>query len=339
MTASSRSRVIWTIVAAMAAVGTGLLLRTHERSLYVRRSIPIEGAVIESDADTNKQLPISDVAITVSDGITTATTRSEASGYFKLALKKGLLSGKPVVASFRHPGFSPLDINVEVGRLQVPDKLYVVAMIPLPAKSGAASTSHDVVVSDVRVRYTINSRTESNVGSAVKTFQVINKGNVPCDHHVPCSPDGKWKASSASASLDAGLDNSFANVRASCIAGACPFTKIDSSGFVNGGRTISVSAMDWSETATFLLEAEVFHTAISSNMRELYPVIFGRSLNFTMPPTQEGVSLEADIGDAAMVFPLSPQLRLSWATCTVRTGKESAKTAVYRCELNPGYRF
>jgi hypothetical protein len=189
------------------------------------------------------------------------------------------------------------------------------------------------------VRYTINSRTETNVGSVVKTFQVANKGNVPCDHQSPCSPNGRWKAASESTSLDAGAGNSFGNIRASCIAGPCPFTRIDSSGFVHGGRNIRVSALNWSDTATFLMEAEVFHTAISSNVRELYPVIFGRALNFTLPPTQEGVSFEAEIDGAPMVFPLSPDHQLSWANCAVRTDTEKEQTTVYRCELKPGYRF
>jgi hypothetical protein len=173
----------------------------------------------------------------------------------------------------------------------------------------------------------------------VKTFQVVNKGDVPCDHQSPCSPDGRWKATVTSASLDAGADNVFENIRASCIAGPCPFTRIDSSGFIHGGRNIHVSATDWSDTATFLMEAEVLHTAISSNVRELYPVIFGRTLNFTLPPTEEGVSIQAEINGAPMVFPLGPDPYLSWATCTVRTGAEQEKTAVYRCELKPGYRF
>jgi hypothetical protein len=213
-------------------------------------------------------------------------------------------------------------------------------MVPIPTdKSAARSSRPETVVSNIRVRYTINSRTETNVGSAVKTFQVVNKGDVPCDNQSPCSPDGKWKAASASASLDAGADHAFGNVRASCIAGPCPFTRIDSSGFIQGGRNIRVSALDWSDTATFLLEAEVFQIAISSNLRELYPVKFGRTLNFTLPPTQEGVSLEADVDGSTMVFPLGPNLNLSWATCTVRTGTDKEKTTVYRCELKPDYRF
>jgi hypothetical protein len=330
---------VWTIIAVAAAVLIALLLRAHRlRSISDRQSIPIEGAVIQRDADTNKQLPIADVLITASDDVKSAT-RSDASGYFKLVLKKRLLSGQPIVVSFRHLSYEPLDLNVQTGRLETPNELYVAAMVPIPPKTLTGSSRPQVVVSNIRVRYTINTRTETNVGSAVKTFQVVNQGNVPCKHQSPCSPDGKWKASSASVSLDAGADNAFGNIRASCIAGPCPFTRIDSSGFVHGGRNIRVSALNWSETATFLMEAEVFHTAISSNVRELYPVIFGRTLNFTLPPTQEGVSFEAEIDGSPMVFPLSPGLLLSWATCNVRTGAEEEKTTVYRCELKPAYRF
>jgi hypothetical protein len=86
------------------------------------------------------------------------------------------------------------------------------------------------------------------------------------------------------------------------------------------------------------MEAEVYHTAINSNVRQLYPVIFGRTLNFTLPPTQEGVSLQAEIDGSPMVFPIGPALNLSWATCNVRTDAKE-KTTVYGCELKPGYRF
>ena len=337
----TRKKIVWTIIAVAAAVVIALLLRAHRlRSISERQSIPIEGAVIQRDADTKKDLPIADVLITASDGVQSAT-RSDASGYFKLVLQKRVLSGQPIVVSFRHPFYEPLDLNVQTGRLETPNELYVAAMVPIPPKTvtKTGSSRPQGVVSNIRVRYTINSQTETNVGSAVKTFQVVNTGNVPCDHQSLCSPDGKWKASSASVSMDAGADNAFGNIRASCIAGPCPFTRIDSSGFVHGGRNIRVSALDWSETATFLMEAEVFHTEISSNVRELYPVIFGRTLNFTLPPTQEGVSFEAEIDGSPMVFPLSPELYLSWATCSVRAGRDEEKTTVYRCELKPAYRF
>ena len=315
-------------------------MRAHRlRAITEAQAVPIEGAVIRRDADPNKELPIAGVAITASDGVRSATTESDAAGYFNLVLQKTVLSDRPVTVAFRHPDYEPLDLTVQTGRLAIPKQLYVAAMIPIPEKSVAPSSRPATVVSNIRVRYTINTRTETNVGSAVKTFQVVNKGNVPCNHQYPCSPDGKWKAASDSASLDAGTDNSFGNIRASCIAGPCPFTRIDSNGFIHGGRYIKVSALNWSDTATFLLEAEVFHTAISSEVRELYPVIFGQTLNFTVPPTQEGVSLEADLDGSPMVFPLGPDPELSWATCSVRTGMEEEKTTVYRCELRPGYRF
>jgi hypothetical protein len=333
-------KVIWGVIAVAVVLVISLFLRAHRLSaIRVRQSMPIEGAVIQRDADTKKQVPIADVAITASDGVTSATTRSEASGHFRLVLQKGVLSGAPIAVSFRHPSYEPLDLNVQTGRLETPEKLYVAAMVPIPAQTPSRSSRPETVVTNIRVRYTLNSRTETNVGSAVKIFQVVNTGNVPCNHQAPCSPDGKWKASSASASLDAGGDNTFSNVRASCIAGPCPFTRIDASRLISGSHNISVSVLDWSDTTTFLMEAEVYHTATSSNVRQLYPVIFDRTLNFTLPPTQEGVSLEAEIDGSAMVFPLGPALDLSWATCTVRTDTEKEKTTVYGCELKPGYRF
>ena len=339
-------KVVWTIIAVAAAalIGLFLFLRAHRlRVISERLSVPIEGAVIQREADPNKQLPIADVVITASDGVRSAATQSDASGYFKLVLNKRVLSEQPITVTFRNPRYQPLEITVPTGRLETPSQLHVVAMVPIVPprvqRTTAGSSRPAALVSDIKVRYTLNSRSDSNVGFAVRTFQVVNKGNVPCDHHSPCSPDGKWKATSTTLSLDAGADNSFSNITASCIAGPCPFTRIDSSGFIHGGRKISVTALNWSDTATFLMEAEVYHAAISSEVRELYPVIFGQTLNFTLPPTQEGVSLEADVDGAPMVFPLGPNLSLSWATCTVRTGQEQEKTTVYRCELKPGYRF
>lgn len=338
----TRKRIVWVIVVVVVAAGGVILMMRHVhrlRSIAERQLVPIEGAVVQSDPDPNKQLPIANAVITASDGSATAGTRSEASGYFKLVLHKRVLSDHPVVVTFQHEGYDPLQITVPTGRLATPKQLYVAAMFPVAPRPVTRSTRPDSVVTNIRVRYTINARTETSVGSAVKTFQVVNKGNVPCNRRAPCSPDGKWKASSGSVSLDAGTDNSFDNIRASCIAGPCPFTRIDSNGFIHGGRVIKVSALNWSDTATFLVEAEVYHAAISSNVRELYPVIFGQALNFTMPPTQEGVSLEADLDGTPMVFPLGPNPELSWASCTVRTGTKEEQSTVYRCELKPGFRF
>jgi hypothetical protein len=331
-----KKTIAWVIVAVAAVILVALLLRA-------RRLLPlitIEGAVVENNADTRKERPIADVAISASAGGQSVTTRSEADGHFKLALREiAALSGKPIVLTLRHPNFEPLDLDVRAGGLHFRNELTLARMVPIPSHAVAGARHPESVVSNTRVRYSINSGTQTNIGSAVKTFEVVNQGNVPCDRQSPCSPDGKWKAASGSASLYAGAGNVFNNVRASCIAGPCPFTRISAGEDLQGQRNIQVTALDWSDTATFLVEAEVFHAEILSNVRELYPVIFGQGFNFTLPPTAEGVTLEAEIDGSPMVFPLGPSLDMSWATCTVRTGTEKEKIAVYRCELKPDYRF
>jgi hypothetical protein len=338
MNVRHRTVMLWVIVgAAVAATVTMLALRQHH---WNPGSMTIQGAVIRYDSDTRKQLPISDALVTASDGTASATTESDASGYFKLTLPGVIWPGRTVNLRFQHVDYEPIDLKLHAELGLAGKELYVAAMTPIPQQSGIAPGGQQSVVSNIRVRYTVNSQKEENIGSAVRTFQVANTGNLVCNGQKPCSPDRSWKASAGSLSLDAGPGNEFRNVRASCIAGPCPFTRIDPGGFANGGRNITVSALDWSDTATFLVEAEVFHTAIGSNVRESYPVIFGRALNFTLPPTQEGVSIEAEIDGAPMVFPLGPELYLSWATCTARTNTAAEQTTtVYRCELKPGYRF
>ena len=280
-----KKTLAWILVGVAAVVLVGLLLRA-------RRLLPlisIEGAVVESNDDSRKERPIADVVVTASAGAQSVTTRSEADGHFKLTLKEiTALAGKPITLNFRRANYEPLDVEVQAGGLHFRNEITLAKMIPIPSGSVASSRHPASVVSNARVRYSINSRVDTNVGSAVKTFEVVNKGNVPCEGQPPCSPDGKWKAASASTTLYAGAGNVFNNVRASCIAGPCPFTRISSGEDQQGVRNIQVSALDWSDTATFLVEAEVFHAEIRSNVRELYPVIFGRGFNFTLPPTAEG---------------------------------------------------
>ncbi len=307
------------------------------------RSIIIHGAVIRRDDDPSKEQPIADVIVTASNGTSSVSARSDASGYFQISYPQILWPGRTVNLSFRHPDYMPFDLTLQSGLRLTTRELYVAALSSLPQEipappSGKPSVKPSVV-SNLRVRYTVNSESVNNIGSAANTFQVVNQRNMPCSHQLPCSPDGIWKAKEGSVSLDAGPGTEFRDIRASCIAGPCPFTKIDTSGFAQGGRRITASAIDWADTATFLVEAEVFHDAITSNVREIYPVIFGRTLHFTLPPTQEGVSLEAEIDGTPMVFPLGPELFLSWASCTMRNSPDAEKTAVYRCELKPGYRF
>ncbi len=58
--------------------------------------------------------------------------------------------------------------------------------------------------------------------------------------------------------------------------------KIDSERSSKAGQIITVDARNWSDTATFLIEAEVLHTMPTSAAHEFFPVIFGRELSFTL---------------------------------------------------------
>lgn len=320
----------------VAVVATVLLVRVHH---WRPRSLTIQGAVIRKDEDSRKELPISDAQIIVSDGVTSTSAQSDASGYFKITFPEAVWPGQTLDLTFTHAEYQPLDLKLPTGLRLASSGLYVAAMTPIPQGSGTSTSRPVSFVSNMVVRYTVNSETDQNIGSAVRVFQVINKANVPCSGRAPCSPDGRWKATDGAISLDAGPGSEFRFVRASCIAGPCPFTSIDSAGFVNGGRNITATALDWSDTTTFLLEAEVFRAGMASRVRLLYPVVFGNALHFTLPPTEEGVTIEADINGTPMVFPLGPELYLSWATCTAITNTEREKTTAYRCELKPGYSF
>lgn len=338
MRVKHRKVLLWVIAGiAVAVAATLVVLRMHN---WNPGTMTIQGAVIRSDTDTRKQLPISDALVTATDGEMSATAESDANGYFRVTLPHVVWPGRTVNLSFEHADYETLEMQLHARLRPAGKELYVAAMTPIFQEANLSHGGHESVVTNIRVRYTVNSQTEENIGTAVRTFQVVNEGNVLCNGRAPCSPNGKWKASTGSLPLDAGPGNEFRNVRASCIAGPCPFTKIDLNGNANGERNITVSALDWSDTATFLVEAEVFHTAISSKVRESYPVIFGPALNFTLPPTQEGVSIEADVDGAPMVFPLGPELYLSWATCTAGTNDADKRTTTaYRCELKPGYQF
>ena len=333
----SKKILVWTTVALSAVAIAGLTF------LWIRHWRPhwsiVQGAVIRRDLDPRKQSPIAGVTVTASRGTTRLSAQSDASGYFRIAFPGSVLPGQTVELSFDHPDYQSLDMQVKIEFRSSLRRLVIASMAPNVPQIASESGQPMLVVSNIRIRYTVNSQNEENIGSAVRTFQVSNQGNTLCHRQRPCSPDGFWKAASGSLELDAGAGNEFRDIRASCIAGPCPFTQIDQNSLADGNQTIAVSALDWSDTATFLVEAEVFHTAIVSNARESYPVVFGRVMSFNLPGSAEGVSLEADLNGAQMVFPLGPDLNLSWATCSARKETDAGKSMAYRCELNPGYRF
>jgi hypothetical protein len=283
------------------------------------------------DTDVHKQRPIAGVQITAIDSLQIQTVKSDSSGLFLIPLHEGTKRGQPITLQFRHPDYFLMDVQEYVG-----DKLYVVHLVPRTTPV-VNDKKPPTIVGNVTVRYSVKTTTDVNIGSGVKIFEVENQGNVPCRNQHPCSPDGKWKATVGTAFLDAGAGNEFRDARVSCIAGPCPFTKIDSERSSKGGQIITVDARNWSDTATFLIEAEVLHTMPTSAAHEFFPVIFGRELSFTLPATVEGVTVEADIDQQRVFFPLGPSLILSWANCSASENPD--RTRVFRCELKPGFQF
>ncbi len=296
------------------------------------QSVLLVGAVMKQDIDPSRELPITDVEVSVANDMAAQTSKSERSGLFRVPLRPGVRDGQPITLMFRHPNYEPLDITEPVA-----DKLYIVRMEPLQKNIQPPTNQPATIITNVLVRYSSLNTTRVNAGTGAKIFQVVNRGDLPCGHQPPCSPDGKWKAAIGTATLDAGAGNVFENARFLCIAGPCPFTAIESDDFSKGGRIIKVAVRNWSDTATFLLQAEVFRSEINNVVQTAYPVILGTGLVFTLPATAEGTTIEAEVNGVNTIFPLGPQPTLSWADCDLRSGMNQTK--VLRCELKAGYQF
>jgi hypothetical protein len=330
---SEEKKPAWVLV-ILATLGVALAIGLIAVLVRYEKPVSLRGAVIKQDADPRKQSPLTDVdvEVRVGDGAPMASAKSDFSGYFKLTLPRAIKRGRAITLEFRHAEYVPLDMKEVVG-----DQLYIAHLQPMQHLIELPPGRPVINISNVFVRYTTETTTSENIGTGVRTFEVVNKSNVPCDRRPPCSPDGRWKGATASVSLDAGPGNVYQDARLLCIAGPCPFTKIESDEFSLGGPVISATVLGWSDTTTFLLQAEVFREEIGDTVRESYPVIFGDSLNFTLPASAEGPSFEAEVNGTNTVFPLGPSPILSWADCNVRVGKDQSK--FYRCELKPGYQF
>ena len=329
MKAWAKISLPWIIALLIVGIVVGIVSWLRHRTPLV-----LKGAVTVSSGDSRKEVPIADVEVSVSGSgdIALGTAKSDSSGYFAIKLPLRVRRGHSITLKFRHSDYMPMDQPDYVS-----DRLYVVHLAPRPRPPVTARTGPETPVANIKVRYSVKNFTVISVGSAVKTFQVENVGNIPCKGQGPCSPDGMWKARIASATLDAGPGNEFRNGRVSCIAGPCPFTRIEQDGFSHGGQVITVSARNWSDTTTFLMEAEVFHPMASQTVHQSYPVIFGPTLNFTLPADAEGICITADLNRETIIFPIGPSLSLGWASCNARTNSDHTK--VYRCELKSGFRF
>jgi hypothetical protein len=326
----TRKKKYWLAGSVAVGVVAGILVGHFVN----KHPMSIRGAVLARDPDPAKELPIVDAEVTILSGAPAQTVHSDVSGFFSIPLRRRLPLEMPVTLRIHHPDYQSLDLR-DVGG----ETLYIAHLSALARAPISSADAPEVRIGSVVAKYSINTTTVVNVGSAVKTFQVVNTGNIPCQGRSPCSPDGKWKATVGSATIDAGPSNEFHNGRASCIGGPCPFTRIEdkNSSFSRDGPTIRASALNWSDTATFLLEAEVYKSVVSDVLRLSYPVIFDRALTFTLPASAEGVSIEAELNGAMIVFPLGPTLYLSWANCQLHVNTDQTK--IFRCELKPGYRF
>jgi len=314
------------IAGAVCVVG---LLQTIFRAA---QPVTIKGAVFVRGYNVDRQVPIPGVQVSVAGGLAEKDVWTSPTGYFVLTLNTRAKLEEPMTLQFRDMQYLPLDITSFIS-----DRLVVARMTPIADLAGPATSLPQSTVANVKIRYTVKTSTVLNVGSTLKTFHVVNSGNVPCNGRYPCSPDGKWQAAVGYSSLEAPGGDFFSNARVSCIAGPCPFTKIRYDGFSRGGPSVRVEVLDWSDTTTFLFEAEVFRSMTSDSVRSSYPVIFGQALHFAVPANAEGLCIEAEIDRQPIVFPLGPPLNLSWATCSESVNPDH--TEVYQCELKPGYGF
>jgi hypothetical protein len=322
--------VQWMVLVLLLAVGIAVTVRV----LQNRRQVIVRGAVMRDDADASKQVPITNVDIVAVSDDFVQQTHSDQTGSFVITLPKTFRTRKPVTLRLTHSDYHPLQMDAAAG-----DELVVARMVPLTTEtqSPAPTLPPKVVVSNIRLRYVVRSTEVADVGSVVKSFQIVNAGNIPCENQAPCSPDGRWKAATGTLSLDAGEGNQFRNVRVACVAGPCPFTRIEHQTLSADGRQLNVLARNWSETTTFLVEADVIHSAENDIVRETYPAILGPSLRFSLPESAQGPSIEAELNGEVIVSPLGPNLSTSWMQCTA--GKQNAQVTVYRCEMKPGYRL
>jgi hypothetical protein len=323
--------LLWVAASAIVAIVAGRMIYSYRARF---RPVVLTGAVVKKDRDPNKQSPVANVKITVVGGTEEENTRSDASGLFRLTLDP-LIYFRPVTLRFEHTEYQPQEITASNK-----DLLYIVRMQPLDRQAVTVpdhveTNAKPVEIGNVRLRYSVKNQTTVEVGSLAKQFEVVNTGDVPCKGKRPCSPDGKWKASSNKFSLDAQKGDEFRNVRVSCISGPCPFTRLEPGNLTSASDRIEVTALDWSDTTSFLVEAEVTRTMTTDMVRQSYPFITGQTMSFALPPTAEGPSVVADMNGEMIVFPLGPNLILSWATCSVEVAQRGDK--LYRCESKPGY--
>ena len=180
----------------------------------------VEGAVMKDDIDPEKRYPLNGVQVIDSDtpGLALGPVTTQEDGSFKLKLRPDARSGQSIDLQFTAAGYQKKTANAAVGV----DVNYTFYLWPsLPTVSLSSNQRRSVTATVVRVADTF-------AENQSKTFQIPNYGSVRCNGGGPCSPDGKWKASVVTSTLDAGLGNKFISCKVVCVAGPCPWTKVNS---------------------------------------------------------------------------------------------------------------
>ena len=176
-TRNRRILALWAVTIFLI-VGTGVGTIIGIR-VYRKRHMPIRvsGAVLAQNPDTRKQTPIANVEVISRDGLTMGSAKSDFTGHFVLTMRPSVKAGQHIQLAFRHPDYQPVDTDEPLN-----GDLYVVRMTPVHGEVEETLNEAEVGVTNVLVQYSTEvSRTE-NIGSAAKTLQIVNTGNVPCNH-------------------------------------------------------------------------------------------------------------------------------------------------------------
>src|SRR5580765_8302770 len=123
MTRTHRIELWLALLAAVTVVAVLTLLRWQKQ-----KAVTLRGAIVVSDTDPRKQLPIGGVSISA-DEMQGIGAKSDSSGFFSLTLPKPIRRGHPIVMHFRHPQYKALDLNDYVG-----NQLYIVRLVPVAGK-------------------------------------------------------------------------------------------------------------------------------------------------------------------------------------------------------------
>ena len=338
---AAKQKLVFGVAMGVAALGVAILAA---RLLKIGPlpnplgPVTLMGAVLRQDDDPKNQTPLSNVEITAVDGSLTVRGQSDSSGFFELTIRPGVPTRRRITLKFQYAGYKP----VELAAPRSANRLYIIRMQPRGQSSKGKKSSERPIekitrIKDVRIRYLSKDQSTVSAGTVAKQFEIPNIGNIPCDKLQPCSPDGKWRAAANLISLDAPAGDEFQNVSVSCVAGPCPFTKVEPDRISSRRSQIRVNVLNWSDTTDFLVEADISRNVLTDKVHHSYPFIVGQTMNFALPQGSEGLSIEANLDGQDLVFPIGPDLILTWATCGVET--PAAGSRLYRCQLKPGYAF